>query len=322
MSTPLALVDRLAARAAVPGLGEAMELVSTRYHQGVLGHVPALRNDVEREAYVAARMPATSAAVAKAIQLGAGAWMDDIHTMLDLGSGPGSAMWAAADVLDLQSITAFERDPSLIALAKDLADDTLPLITWVPGDLVRPPPVSPHDLVIASYAFNELDRAERDAVFAQSWAWTTKALLVVEPGSRDGAGVISALRTWLLANGATIAAPCMHHAACPLAQGGKDWCHQRVRLGRTRLHRHAKGAQRSFEDEPFSFLLALKSGSPSGGGRIIGSVESDKREARMPLCTADGYATHTINRKDDLYKAATKARWGDTWPPSDKTNNA
>jgi len=315
MSTPAALAEILAGRPAPAGLVAAVAAISTRYHAGIDNAAPALRTDLDREAYVAARMPATSAAVARALRLGDGDWTTSVHSLLDLGSGPGSALWAVADRCDLTTITALERDAGLIALGRALASDgpdPLPQTNWVIGDLRALPALERHDLVVLSYASNELTAADRSAVIARAWDLATVGLLIVEPGSHAGAAMITTARSQLLTVGATIAAPCTHHAACPLADS-TDWCHQRVRLSRSRLHRLAKDASRGFEDEPFAFLLALRSGAPTGGGRVIGSPRVTAAAVHLPLCTTAGYTETSIARRDAAYKRAKRAEWGDAW---------
>jgi len=66
-------------------------------------------------------------------------------------------------------------------------------------------------------------------------------LVLVEPGTPAGYGRILRARDRLVGLGATLAAPCPHHAACPLT--GEDWCHFSVRLPRSRDHRLAKGGE-------------------------------------------------------------------------------
>src|SRR5690606_27604170 len=81
-----------------------------------------------------------------------------------------------------------------------------------------------------------------------------------EPGTPAGYQRILAARDRLRQRGAALAAPCPHDAACPMA--GRDWCHFAVRLDRSRLHRHLKGAALGWEDEKFSYVVAVPPGAP------------------------------------------------------------
>ena len=210
------------------------------------GRTPTLlADDLQRAAYLAVRMPATFAAVVAAL-----GWTREvcdnehlgIRTMLDLGSGPGTALWAAAEVFPtLASATAVERDPRLIEIGRKLSahsgDAVLRNAHWLRGDLtlglnkdVLPP--GTWDLVVCSYALNELAAAQRAELLRQAWARTAKLLVVVEPGTMAGFANILAARTLLLGAGATLAAPCPNSLACPMANGG-DWCHFAARVERT-----------------------------------------------------------------------------------------
>jgi len=321
MTTPLHLAALLAARPAMAQVPAATLALSERYFAGVGENNPALRSALDREAYVAARMPATSAAVARSLALSAGPWLAEVDSVLDLGSGPGSALWAVQEYCDATTFTAFERDPGLIALGQALAHEgpnPLPQTTWIAGDLRTPSVFPQHDLVVISYAGNELDAASRQQLMTLAWHIARVAVLIVEPGSRTGAQHITAARDYFIQAGATIAAPCTHHQTCPLADTS-DWCHQRVRLARSRLHRLAKTGCRGFEDEPFAFVCAVKTAATTptpGTGRIIGSPQVTAAAANLPMCTASGYSPVTIARRDPAYKQAKRARWGDVWPPA------
>src|SRR5947209_1208031 len=81
-------------------LAGAVRDLSERYR----GHAadaafPPLRSDVEAAAYVAYRLPATYAAVS-AVLREVHARQPDMEptSLLDVGAGPGTAAWAAADV--------------------------------------------------------------------------------------------------------------------------------------------------------------------------------------------------------------------------------
>ena len=321
MSTPIPLAALLADRPAWANVPAATLALSERYFAGVGENNPALRSALDREAYVTARMPATSAAVARSLALSAGPWLTEIGSVLDLGSGPGSALWAVQETCEATTFTAFERDPGLLALGQALASegpDPLPQTTWIAGDLRTPPVFPQHDLVVISYAANELDAASRHRLLTLAWDCARVAVLIVEPGSRSGAQQITAARKYFMNAGGSIVAPCTHHQTCPLADTS-NWCHQRVRLARSRLHRLAKTGSRGFEDEPFAFVCAVKIPVPASApstGRIIGSPQTTAAAVNLPLCTESGYGPVTIARRDPAYKQAKRARWGDCWPPA------
>lgn len=306
MTVPPGLLDALAELATGPGLAAAAARVSARYRaDGGLGG-DALGGDDERLAYALVRMPATTAAVAAALSAcPARPW----RSLLDLGAGCGAGAWAAAWRLpQLVEATAVERDPGLIALGRHLAAD----IAWRPGDLLAPPELPTHDLVLFSYSLGELPEDARDDVLAWAWERTGDALLLVEPGTPRGAAGVLAARDRLLALGARIAAPCPHERACPLPAHGWSWCHTAVRLPRSRVHRQLKGAALGWEEERFSWLLAVRDGPP-GPARVLAPPERADGGIALLLCETEGVRRRVVRRREADWPAARRAGWGDAW---------
>jgi ribosomal protein RSM22 (predicted rRNA methylase) len=90
------------------------------------------------------------------------------ESMLDIGSGPGTALWAATEHWpSLQKLTAWEREPAFIDLGRRLAKvsgrPTLLQTTWqkviigskLPGQIAQ------YDLVVFGHVLNELPEAIR-----------------------------------------------------------------------------------------------------------------------------------------------------------------
>ena len=171
-----------------------------------------------------------------------------------------------------------------------------------------------HDLVVISYTLGELPQAAAEAVLNKAWKCAGKFLVVIEPGTRRGFAAINAARSALIANAATILAPCPHHFACPMAAAG-DWCHFSQRVERTSQHRQLKGGALGYEDEKFSYLVAAKTAAPSTGARIVRHPGKHSGHVKLVLCTAEGkIENRTVTRSSkEAYKRARKAEWGDLW---------
>lgn len=203
-------------------------------HGALSGKPVALSNDEQRAAYLAVRLPATFAAAVAALSWTRESSGEEVGSVLDLGSGPGTALWAAAQVFPgLRTATAVERDAKLIEIARRLiaaADDqALPETSWVQGDLTKGDltrdltanvPEGAWDLVVCSYALNELREDQRAGLIRAAWERTKKLLVVIEPGTKAGFANVLAVRTQLLAEGARLAAPCPNALACPMAGVG------------------------------------------------------------------------------------------------------
>ena len=234
--------DEIAARAAQ---------ISKTYRDG--GNSRVITSDADALAYALVRMPATYAALSACLNGLLKARPDFApKSLLDVGAGPGTASWAAAETFaSLRHFMLLDINRALQTLALELsrAHPRLTAMTCRrdPNALDE---AEPADLVIASYLIGELDEAKRPALAERLWTRTRDTLLVVEPGTPAGYQRIIALRAQLIAAGAHVAAPCPHDGPCPLS--APDWCHFAQRLPRLRAHIQVKGAELPFEDEKFS----------------------------------------------------------------------
>ena len=304
MQLPLALRHALDAELQGTPLNELVKASASITEQYRAGRPSKLTTSIERLAYVAARMPATYAAVHAALsQAGI-----EPRTLLDLGAGPGTVTWAAHAVFDsLESAHLVERNGALAQLGQRLGTP-IPAI-WMVADVSTPLPTA--DLVVLSYALSETSWI---TVLEKAWAATGMMLALVEPGTPKGFNLIREARQWLIGRGASIAAPCPHGRACPMTKD--DWCHFAARVERTSLHRRMKGAELGYEDEKFSYVLATRAAVATPEGRIIRHPRQKAGYVQLELCTTTGLATQNVPKSAGLrHRAARKAGWGAGWPP-------
>jgi len=115
----------------------------------------------------------------------------------------------------------------------------------------------PFDLVLCAYAASE--RVEDvDARIDALWESTGDVLLLLEKGDVDGFDAVLRARTRILARGdGHVLAPCAHEGTCPL-QGGTRRCRVSQRLERAQAQRLALGANRTFGDASFSYVILQK----------------------------------------------------------------
>ena len=281
---------------------------------------PAITTEAHRAAYLAIRLPATFAALRRVFaEINVRAPQTEIASMLDLGSGPGTALFAASEEFaSLQHATMVEADGEWLALGKRLAaQPMLPdalNVQWLKQDLRSALSCEKHDLVVISYTLGELPQAAAEAVLNKAWKCAGKFLVVIDPGTRRGFAAVNAARSALIANAAHIFAPCPHAGACPMAAAG-DWCHFSQRVERTSQHRQLKGGDLGYEDEKFSYLVAAKNNPPSVGARIVRHPGKHSGHVQLALCTAQGrIQNRTVTRSSkEAYRRARKAEWGDIW---------
>jgi ribosomal protein RSM22 (predicted rRNA methylase) len=271
---------------------------------------------VEFASYLVARLPATFAAVSRVLEEAASLRPGFAPvSLLDAGSGPGTASWAAAEVWPgLSHVTFLDSAPEFLKLAAGLASDApgpLSGAKAVTGSIEALPEGLGADLVVAAYALAEIPLPRVAAAALKLWAQSRSMLVIVEPGTPAGFARIRAARELLLGQGAVPVAPCTHALACPIQ--GDDWCHFSVRLARSRAHMHAKAASVPFEDERFAYLVLAREGAPSGLARIIAPPVHAKPAISLRLCAGGRIETrHVARREKASYKQARKLDWGDT----------
>jgi ribosomal protein RSM22 (predicted rRNA methylase) len=292
---------------------ERASLISQTYRDG--GGSGAIRTEADALAYALARMPATYAAVTASLNALREIVPDFApKNLLDVGAGPGTATWAAAEAfLSLQDFVLLDANSALRALALDLGRDSARLrnMTYQRGEArAALTDAEPADLVVASYVINEVDEAERRALTELMWTKTRDTLLVVEPGTPAGYARILALRAQLIASGAHVAAPCPHDNQCPLT--APDWCHFTQRLSRSRAHKQLKGAELPFEDEKFAYVALTRAPVAQHPARVLAQPVVSKVEVTAKLCTSDGLVIAKLPRRAKAdYAAAKRWRWGD-----------
>jgi ribosomal protein RSM22 (predicted rRNA methylase) len=299
-------------------LTRAAAQITERYKMGDYARAP-LDSPAARLAYARIRMPATFAANARVLsEIARYAAGMNIHSLLDLGAGPGTSMWAAAEILPVvERFTLIERDTELAELGRRLAwhssNDAIRSARWEQRDLASMPELESHDLVVLSYVLGEISPQSFEPILRAAWMKARHLLVIIEPGTpRNFARLISA-RSLLLDSGAHPLAPCPHSAQCPMWLAG-DWCHFAARLERTSQHRQAKGASLGYEDEKFSYFVAAKSPLDMSPARIVRHPMKHKGHVRLNLCTPGGLQSQTVAKSQKLaYKRARNAEWGDPW---------
>jgi ribosomal protein RSM22 (predicted rRNA methylase) len=307
-----ALDDRLQGLSRNEAAGRAA-VISQTYRGG--GGSAEIKSETDALAYALARMPATYAAVTASLNALREIRPDfEPASLLDIGAGPGTATWAAAEAFSsLQDFTLLDANSALRALALDLGGGSTRLrgMRYQHGEaraeLAR---AEAADLVVASYMIGEIGDAERKALAELMWAKTRDTLLIVEPGTPAGYARILALRAQLIASGAHVAAPCPHNDKCPLT--APDWCHFTQRLPRSRAHQQIKGAELPFEDEKFAYVALTRAPAARHPARVLAQPVVTKVEVSAKLCTPNGLAITRVPRRAKAdYARARRRRWGD-----------
>lgn len=305
-------IEQAALGIPISALREAYSKLSERYRRGEDSGT-VFRSKEQILAYLLARMPATYAAVFKALESVKERMPEwNCQSILDLGAGPGTACWAANEIFaTLNQFYLYEKSPEVIAIGRQLASssDSLSLKNsqWTEQDLTRPFEIPRADLTILSYVLGE---TEIFNLIDKIWKQGT-VLVLVEPGTPKGFSQILAVRKKLIELGAYIIAPCPHHHECPAS----GWCHFPARIERTKIHRTLKDGALGYEDEKFSYLAASPFPLLPLEGRVIDNPLKLSGHVKLTVCTKAGtLEKKTITRKQkELYKRARDAEWSSSW---------
>ena len=259
-------------------------------------------------AYSAVRMPATFAAVSRALELSLECFDGEIGSVLDVGAGTGAGAIAAAVLLDSPKITCLEREKNMIELGAGFLECAGVSAEWILGDIGDRFPEKA-DLVICSYCVNELSEKQREAALLRLSDAAEKLLVIVEPGTPNSFSAVRKMRGRLLKEGWRVAAPCTSDGECV-----NDWCHFTARVARSELHRQLKRADAPYEDEKFCFIALAREVPRKNGARILRHPIIEPGKITLELCSGGGVSSTLITRKNPLFKTARKAKTGDMFP--------
>ena len=313
---------RLAIDALMDGIPQsalqaASDHLSLTYRRDA-GRSGAIRSSFDRLAYIATRLPATFSATKAALgELQYRCPGLRAKSLLELGAGPATGLWAAHEVFpELACATHIETDHKTAELGQQLLRDTRISDTvtssWHARDITEIPSFEGHDLVLMAYVIGELSETERRTAVSAAWEATREALVIVEPGTSSGSARILAVREALIDEGGELVAPCPHTMACPLP--APDWCHFAARLNRSKLQRRLKGGTLAFEDEKFSYLVVTRQKTERCRARVLRRPEHVRHRVRLELCATDGIRTEEVRRRTPTkYRSARKVQWGDAW---------
>ncbi|MBA3237278.1 MAG: rRNA methyltransferase [Parachlamydiaceae bacterium] len=326
MSLPENLQEAIAKEAEKFNLGQislAREELSDRYQKTDRPKGPLILTDAERCAYLVARLPATYAVIRRVLNEIHLSPSETIESLLDLGAGPGSAMWAACECFSsLDQITLVENDASLMTLGKRLAlSSDVPAIqsaNWLLRGMESLNGVSTHDLVILSYSIGEIPQRAIEPLIEACWNLTKRYLVIIEPGTPVGFERIRAIRRQLITLKGEMIAPCPHANICPMKEG--DWCHFSERIERSSLHRKIKNGALGYEDEKYSYVIFSKTSSSLPEARVLRHPQKRSGHVILSLCGKEGLRQQTVSKRTpEDYKAARKLEWSERWNGCEQT---
>lgn len=308
------------------------ELKKTTYHW------TALRYDEDLgTVYMAARLAGGYAAVRRAL--------NEIlirdpsfapHSLLDFGSGLGTAVWAShscwGDTLK-EMVCVDSSGPMNVLAERLLNDDGEKTQTHIKHVHFRQfLPVSPQvqfDLVVGAFSLSELaSKQEREETLVTLWRKTSSYLVLVENGTKEGHQILMEARETVLkthenkaldSRTPSVFAPCPHEMTCP-----KLALHPPVPCNFNQ-HYHPLPLPGSpvRDRETFSYVILSRSDPNEAGPtldwvRLVAPVLRRSRHVHCHTCGPDGQLHHMVVTRAkhgrDLYRCARSSDWGDQLP--------
>lgn len=241
-------------------------------------------------------------------------------TLLDLGCGAGSGLWALADLLpSLTHATAVDQSAPFLSLGQQILKAARePLtVTWQQANILQSVQQgsATYDVVLLANVLNELHEPQRTRLVEAAFHRCTGVLLVVEPGTPVGSAIVQSLAQQLAPKG-TLLAPYLGNQFVL-----EPWLHFPQRFTRPDFARRLRQAMRDsalmasdWEEAKYSYVAIGKlSPEVTPWARVIGPTQLLKGHLEVPLLTSEGRVQAKVFKRDKSpYAYAKKLRWGET----------
>jgi ribosomal protein RSM22 (predicted rRNA methylase) len=273
-------------------------------------------------AYLALRVPATyaqiHAAFANTKELLPN-WQP--KTVLDIGSGPGTAIWAARDIWpSITNATALEQHNALVSLGKQIAESSglTTTTSWQRQDVREgiEEDDSTYDVVVIANVLNELSPTSADKLIGQALNKTSGVLIIIEPGTPAGNTIVQNAAK-KLGKAGTLIAPYIDNV---FVEDTDYYLHFSQKFIRPEFHRRLRQQMREsslmasdWEDAKYTFTVVSKRDPEiKPWGRCVGSKQLQKGFLEIPILTKDGIEkVKVMKRHKEQYNFARDLKWGD-----------
>lgn len=238
----------------------------------------------------------------------------DVKTVLDIGSGTGSCLWAIDNFVKNTEVIALEKEPEMIKFAKQLNKNLSCAASYVQASVLSDEvkKLNSCDLVIESFMLNELSDIDRVKAVDFMLSKAKDYVIMIEPGTPKSYERMMIVREYVLSKGFNLVLPCMHSNECGLQN---DYCNFSVRVSRTKTNRQIKGGTLNYEDEKYFYLVFRKENKreKNYSGVVLRKPIYRKGCVDLKLCLEDGCIknkTITKSQKEN-YKKAKDLKHGD-----------
>ncbi|KAK3825535.1 MAG: mitochondrial small ribosomal subunit Rsm22-domain-containing protein [Benniella sp.] len=254
----------------------------------------------ESTAYIAAVAPTTYSAIKNVLEE-VNQRVPDLQakTLLDFGTGPGTAIWAANEVWGSSlHYTGVDVSMAMLETAEEIMDIMSLNGTHIPNVTLKPftsygRQATKHDIVVSAFTLSELtEPGLRKSTLEHLWESTNDMLVLIDRGTPNGFRVLAEAREQILGldldlikpkpkydaygnrlpdeerparEPAHVLAPCPHDKVCPLfASLARDtqWCHFSQKVQRPDFLRKTKHSKENHEDSKYTYVVLRKGPRP------------------------------------------------------------
>lgn len=316
-------VSRILLRSDVRMLSMQAKELHDRYMQGVNPLQPNIQKPTDCIAYLALRFPATFAQISGALSQVAERVPDwQPKSVLELGCGPGTGIWAAKSVWPgVKTATGVDQEQLFLSLAEEIQYDAKMQmdITWVKSSLLKwlaTEDTTTYDLIIIANVFNELTDEERERLLQTISLHSSGVVLLLEPGTAVGTTLITdAARA--VATSQHLIAPYINNT---FVESSEHWIHFSQRFQRPEFQRRIRQSMREsslmasdWEDAKYCYVAwgNIPKQKPIWG-QCIGCVEKQKGFLTVPVLTQEEIiSARVLKRNKADYNHAKNIRWGE-----------
>ena len=282
--------------------------ISNKYRKENINSNTVVSKDGEVLSYISSRMGETSAIIDAVFEKlsKVASFENSVNTVLDMGSGTGSTLWALDNYVKNAKVFAVEREKAMIKYSKILSGDLSSNVTYIDEDVLSQAvkKLENVDMVVEAFMLNEMADSDRLKALEIMCDKTNKFLVLIEPGTPKSYERMMELRSFALEKGLNLILPCPHSEKCGLSD---DYCNFSVRVSRTKTSRQVKGGTLNYEDEKYFYLVfAKESLEKTYNSTVLRRPVYRKGCVDLKLCRQDSTIksiTITKSNKDNYKKA-------------------
>jgi ribosomal protein RSM22 (predicted rRNA methylase) len=285
-------------------------------------HGKYIENYPDALAYLALRVPATYAQIYSAllqIQEVLPSWTP--ASMLDIGSGPGSGIWAAKTLWPgIMQATCLEQEKHFLWLGRKILElsPLLMDVSWRHQDIlaeIEETITGTYDLIIIANVLNELPPAERAQLIDRISHRNRGVMLILEPGTPQGFQIIQAAAKNNTQKRKLIAP----YIPNTFVSSDRYWLHFPQRFVRPDFLRRVRQNMRDsslmasdWEETKYSYVAFSTIEPEKIWGRSVGPVVKQKGYLEMTILTTEGVMPiRVMKRHKKEYTFAKNLQWGE-----------